>query len=87
MDFYFIRDNDPHGGLLCIMRSEPNPDDEKATVQEIRKGEFPAETYLQLMFGEIMPLNGTWHDDLLQPYFDAAKTVWTREGGYVNGAE
>jgi hypothetical protein len=81
MEAYFVRDKDPWGGTISVFRGMPVASEERITIQEIRHGDFPAEIWLQIFFGEVKPDPVKHHDDIYQQYYDAATVVWTREGG------
>lgn len=84
MEAYFVRDKDSWGGTLEVHRAMPILENERLTIQEVRKGEFPADTWLQIFMAEIKPDSVTHFDTVIQPYFDKAVVIWTREGGAVN---
>lgn len=84
MEAYFIRDKDSQGGTYEIYRTQPTDETIRKTVVEIRKGDFPAETWLQIGFAEIQPDPFNHYDELILPHWEKAELFWTREGGYVN---
>lgn len=87
MEAYFLRDRDPQGGYYEIYRSKPTEETIRKTVVEIRKGDFPAETWLQINFAEIQPDPLNHWDELILPCWEKAEAFWTREGGFVNVSE
>lgn len=88
MEAYFVYDNDPQGGHYDVWRDPApmadSPGGFRPTIQEIRKGDFPAEIWMQINFAEIQPKLVNHFDDIYKPYFDEAEPYWTRKGGYVN---
>lgn len=88
MDAYFVRDKDPHGGNYAVWRTMPDDMSiERNTIQEVRKGDFPAETWMEINFGELKPDPINHYDEIFLPHYEAAEVVWTREGGYVNDGD
>lgn len=91
MEAYFVYDTDPQGGHYDVWRDPApmveGPKGPRPTIQEVRKGDFPAETWMQISFGEIQPKLITYFDELYKPYFEEAELYWTREGGYVDGSD
>lgn len=87
MEAYFVRDKDPYGGNYSICRGTLDMEQERLTIQEVRKGDFPAELWMQINFGELEIDRVTHYDTYILPYWHDAEVWWTREGGYVNGTE
>lgn len=87
MECYFMKDRDPQGGHYAIYRGIPVMAEERRTIEEVRKGTFPAETWLKINFAEIHPHEVTHYDELIIPHWEKATVWWTREGGYVNGSD
>ena len=87
MDCYIIRDKDPQGGVYEVWRVMPELDVMRNTVQEIRKGTFPAETWMLINFAEIKPDPINHYDELIIPHWEVAEPYWSRKEGFVDGAE
>lgn len=87
MEAYFTRDKDPHGGNYDVFREMPDLEHLRNTVQEIRQGDMPADVWLQIAFAEHKPDPDNHYDEHYIPYFNEAKVVWTREGGFVDANE
>lgn len=78
-----MRDNDPYGGFLDFYATMPDMADERITIQEVRRGNMDDTVWAQISSGAIKPDPVINLDAVLQPYFDAATVIWTREGGNV----
>lgn len=87
MEAYFVFDKDPDGGTLEVWREMPVVSDQRLTIQEVRKGEFDAETWMKIFLAEIKPDPTTHYDDVIRPAWDQATVIWTRKGGNVNGSD
>jgi hypothetical protein len=87
MEAYFVRDNDARGGYYDIFVDKPDVHHQRLTIQEIRKGEIPDETFQHMMDGTIQMDLDTFYDETLQPLFEAATEVIFQRGGNVNGNE
>lgn len=86
MEAYFTIDKDPRGGIYDVFRTMPDMTTMRNTVQEVRRGDLPAEIFAQILLGEIKPHPTTMYDEHFAPYWEQATVVWTR-GGNVNGSE
>lgn len=87
MEAYIIRDKDPQGGIYEIWRGVPDMETLRNTIQEIRKGDFPAETWMQMFLAEVQPDPINHYDEIIIEHWEAAEPYWTRKGGFVNGTE
>lgn len=86
MEAFFVRSLDNQGGYLDLYRSAPVMENERRTVVEVRKGDFPAEKWIKINFAEISPEPDTHFDNVYKPYWDKAKVWWTKEEGFANGS-
>lgn len=87
MEAYFVRDNDHRGGYYDIFVDLPDVQNQRLTIQEIRRGVIPDETFQQMMDGTIQLNLETFYDETLQPLFEAATEIIFQRGGNVNGNE
>lgn len=86
-DVFFIRDLESQGGYFAIYLGVPVMSNERRTIVEVRKGQFPQSTLDAIdRGGEITPHPDYHYDHLIVPYWDSATVWWTREGGYVTDA-
>ena len=84
MQVYFVRSADPMGGFFSIYENPVVASEERATIIEIRRGEFPDQTLADIYAGGIVECHPVYcYDATIIPYWDQAEVWWTREGGYV----
>lgn len=84
MNVFFVRDTDPQGGYFAIHEKPPVLSDERVTVVEVRKGEFPEKTLKDIYTGGIIECHPEYHyDEVIIPYWESATVWWTREEGYA----
>lgn len=86
MEAYFVRSKDNQGGYFDLYRTAPVMENERKTIVEVRKGNFPPEKWLKISMAETKPDPEVHFDKVYEPYWEKAKVWWTREGGYVDGS-
>lgn len=84
MRVYMLRDNDDYGGHFAVYREVPVMSEERASVYEVRVGEFPDSVINRIDVGDIKPDPNTHFDQYIVPHWETAEVWWTREDGYVN---
>lgn len=87
IEAYFVRDSDADGGYFAVGTYPPIMSEQRLTVIEVRKGQFPEATLNGIFAGSVEPSATSFYDEYIIPYYDNATVWWTREGGYVNGTE
>lgn len=84
MKVYFVRDTDPQGGFFAVYEAPPVMSDEKKTIVEVRKGNFPKQLLADIYHGGIVEAHPQYYyDEYIIPHWDEADIWWTRDEGYV----